>query len=335
MGSFLSSLWDGLNNVWDFFKAVWKGFGDKSPPEGGAKFDWIVTILASLLGPIGHTYLRVEYYNGSMDHMWLYLPGSFITLGSIPFIGSFIPMGHFIPSSFFTSVLLRGGYLNNASGGKVYDWWMLLPIIVKFVIAGLVLLTELDTNMIIKLITTLLQMIVVSIPIIIRTVNNCNLKSWHDLTSSQWKKIISDTIISYGGAHIFSSSFNIVKKPINMLLGHEIANGITWSLGYSTIYVLLNMYNQTDINTYCTNPNDYNNMEFNNIIDNKNLTIYNIFLIVSLISILYNLWKYSKYINIINANKEVSNSDPEQNDSDSEEIIDPGSGESDDATKSV
>ena len=295
MGSFLSSLWDGLNDIWDLFKAIWKGFGDKSPPDGSATFDWITTIIASLFGSVGHTYLRIEYYNGSLDHMWLYIPGSFITLGSIPFVGHFIPMGSFIPCSLLASIILRGGYLKKATGGKVYDWWLLLPIITKFIIIGLILLTGMNSSMIITIISVLLEMMIIAIPLIIRTVDNCKLKSWTDISSSQWKKIVSDTIITVGGAHIFSSSFKIIKKPLTKVIGYEISNGITWSLGYMTIYMLVNMYNQTDLNKYCINPNEYNNLGFNNIFDTKNLTIYNIFTIVALCTIIYNLWKSYKY----------------------------------------
>jgi hypothetical protein len=316
MGSFFSSLWDGLNDVWDFFSAIWKGFSDKSPPDGNAKFDWIITILASLLGPIGHTYLRIKYYNGSLDHMWLYIPGSFITLGTIPFVGSKIPMGSFIPCSFFASVLLRGGYLKNAQGASVYDWWMLLPIIIKFVIIGLILLTGMDANMIITILSLLLQMVIVAIPLIIRTVDNCKLKSWRNLSSSQWKKIVTDTIVTVGCAHIFSSSFNFIKKPLNKVISPKITNSITWSLGYMTIYMLLNMYNQTDLNKYCTNPNDYNTLGFNNILDTNNITIYNMFVIVSLCTIIYNLYKAYKYIGIMNKQGSVENYDDDMSDGD-------------------
>jgi hypothetical protein len=300
MGSFLSSLWDGINDVWDLLKALWKGVVNKSPPDGSAKFDWITTIIASILGPVGHTYLRINYFNGSLDHMWLYIPGSFITLGSIPLVGHMIPMGSFIPCSLFASVLLRGGYLNNAQGGKVYDWWMILPIITKFIIIGLLLLTGMEYSMIITIISLLFEIVVVAIPLIIRTKNNCNVNSVYDLSSSQKKKIISDIIVTIGGTQMFSSSFNFIKKPLTKVIGSKISNGISWSLGYVTIYMLLNMYNQNDINKYCTNPNDYNTLEFNNIINTNNLTIYNIFTIVALCTIIYNLWKSSKYIDIIN-----------------------------------
>lgn len=316
MGSFLSSLWDGISNVWDFFKAVWKGFGDKSPPEGGATFDWIVTILASLLGPIGHTYLRIEYYQGSLDHMWLYIPGSFITLGSIPVVGPMIPMGSLIPCSFFTSVLLRGGYLNKASGGAVYDWWMLLPIITKFIVIGLIILTGMSPSIIITILSLLFEMVIVAIPLIIRTVNNCKLKAWTDLSSSQWKKIATDTIVTVGCAHIFSSSFNFIKSPLNKVMSPKITNSITWSLGYMTIYMLLNMYNQTDLNKYCTDPNNYNTLEFNNILDTNNLTVYNIFTIVALCTIIYNLWKSYKYIGLINNQQSVSDDQDTMQDED-------------------
>ena len=165
------------------------------------------------------------------------------------------------------------------------------------------------------ILSLLVEMVIVAIPLIIRTVNNCKLKSWTDLSPSQWKKIVTDTIVTVGGAHIFSSSFNFIKSPLNKVMSPRITNTITWSLGYVTIYMLLNMYNQSDLNKYCTNPNDYNTLGFDNILDTNNITIYNMFFIVSLCTVIYNLWKAHKYIGLINrSNKNIPDEDVQDED---------------------
>ena len=332
VASFFEDLWDDIKSLYEIIKALVKGFEklDDTP------IDWIEAILSSLFGPMGHLYLRIRRLNGSLDKEWLFIPSSYIFLGDIPIIGYLIkkiPMLgmvlSYLPTSLFANILLYGEYAANGKGTSVYDWWILLPIGFKFIISAILIGITHITNSKLKIFFfqifgMILEFGIILIPNIIRVINDCNITtntpgpntpdtSWNKilnywdsakkLNSRQWNKIFMDSFILLGSAY----SFPYILKPyLNKLrfinkTGYEMAHTITWSIGYTCMYMLLNMVNQNDINQYCNDPN-----YFMNTITTDNgtttwekitekITLYNIFVIMAICGIVYRLYDYHKY----------------------------------------
>lgn len=207
------------------------GLGDL----GDNKFGWIATIFGSLLGPIGHLVLRVLYLNGSLDKPWLFLPGS-------------IP-----PFSIGANILMKWGFVQNGPGAPVYDYWMLIPIIAKFICSFISSMGGDNIGLTIALL--IVQLIATMVPNYIRMSANCQGKvDWEG-----FKKIFVDSYGTFGLAQMLPMI--LPRLPmIGMMIGflNHIPGfrDMLWSLGFATAYILTNMINQNKIAQYCTNPND-------------------------------------------------------------------------------
>lgn len=79
--------------------------------------EWWKIALIGLI-PGAQLYARVEMLDGSLDHPWLLIPIFFIP-----------------PFSLIFAIMMKLGYINKGQGGKPYDWFMFIPVAIKFIIA--------------------------------------------------------------------------------------------------------------------------------------------------------------------------------------------------------
>jgi hypothetical protein len=323
----MGGVYSFLKDIWDLVTAVIKGI---TRSDADAPITWIETILGSLFGPMGHIYLRIINLNGALDKKWLFIPGSYIFLGDIPIIGSLIvlipllgEMLYFLPTSLFTTLLMRGGYIDIGKGAPVYDWWLLLPIAFKFLFAFILIIIRKkiqSSNLLFfsQIASLILEFGIILIPNVIRVVNDCNLgpiglDMFAKLSKPQWNKVLMDSFLLLGSSY----AFPVILKPYTDKIkfinraGYEMTSTITWSIGYTCMYVLLNSINQTDLNQYCNDPDYFINNITNTTGDSSwdqftnKLTLYNIFVVMSLCAIIYKLYDYYEYDTIHRPNKRI------------------------------
>jgi len=231
----------------------------------GAKnnFGWIPLIICSMLGPIGHLILRVVYLNGSLDKSWLFIPGS-------------IP-----PISIIANIAMKYGFVAQGPGQDVIDRWVLVPIIIKFMVAILLTITHKSTDMIYNIIGLGAVLLATIIPNYKRMYESCD----KNVTGTKLIKSVADSYIEFGTAYFFPILLQLITKIIRplrivtMLLDKlPMSEHILWSVGFVCSYTITNMINQDDMKTYCNEPN-------------KNIMKTLVLCIISTLIIIYNFHK--------------------------------------------
>ena len=199
------------------------------------RYDWFPTIISSLFGPFGHLYLRIAYLNGSLDKLWLFLPGS-------------IP-----PISLLANIAMKRGYVERGKGDDVIDRWVLVPIIFKFAMALLLYITGNTEGLILHIMILILQMETIMVPNIIRAYNNCE----KNVSTDSIIKAATDSYITYGFSSLLPLLFKVIPflRPINRITHHIPGfHDVLWSLGFVFVYIIINMVNQDNMTTYCKDP---------------------------------------------------------------------------------
>ena len=220
-------------------------------PDTTSNFGWLPTVLCALAGPLGQVYLRVMYYNGSLDKWWWIIPGS------IPPLFSFI-----------INVCMKWGIISIAQGPgvKVLDYWVLLPILVKIFMGMILSIFDLESELLSGIIAIILQFAAIVIPNLVRMSEGCEVGIF-SLPWRSWSKAVIDSYFELGTASIVPSLFKVLPgvSTVSMVLEYipfigEHVNSMMWSLGFVFVYCLTNMFNQNDMNTYCKNPTDATTM---------------------------------------------------------------------------
>lgn len=184
---------------------------------------------AMSLIPMGQLYARVEKLDGSLDKEWSLFP-----LFMIP------------PFQFIPMTMINMGLLKKGKGGKPYDWYMIIPLIVKLLI-GFSIAFALKIPNFVEL---GILFFAVLIPFIIRSLNHCGGFDFEALLNSAalTSYVIAITnIFTYviGFIPLIGIAVTFVKLiPIWGMF-------ILWSFGYVPSYIVANMIDGKDIVKKC------------------------------------------------------------------------------------
>jgi len=193
-------------------------------------------IITALAGPFGQLYLRNEYLGGSLKSWWL-------LFFSIP------------PFSFFPVYMIKWGYIKaEGNGGKPLDYLALIPIVCKFFLMVLLQFTSIGMGSFLNGIIILLSIFVANSIHFYLDYKCYNSKKTSDEKEPEtnFLHLISKVAVNSGIEFGFPVLFNIALKFIPVVgsiisilesvsyIGKYI-NELIWSIGFATIYMLLNM----------------------------------------------------------------------------------------------
>ena len=221
------------------------------------------------LGPLGQLYVRIFALQGSLDKAWLMLL-------SVP------------PLSLIPGLMMYFGRVADGEGGKPYDWYMLAPIILTMIGSFAAdKLDDMDYNIFFQMIARMVIPLAGGITAFyIRDKTNCNQKRDEYLKNnpdgkyeqnSMIMKSVSNALIAQGWAVLINTLvyyIPYVGTALTVLAYIPMMEYIILAIIYSTIYILINMFNNRDAQKYCEG--------------NANGTARNIFTIIGLILIILN-----------------------------------------------
>jgi hypothetical protein len=208
----------------------------------------ILQILIYIFVPLGPLYSRVVDFNGSFDRPWLL----------------FIPFFNFFPFSIVSVLMMAFGLVAPGKGGAPYDNLMWIPIISRLFIVWICQKILGDDSIIASVLTLIITIISIMIPNIVRRIKECPPNTFN---SAQTFKVIIDSILELGCGKLFSSFLSFIPfvgmafRVIELIpiLG-KLIDTIKWSVGFFITYIVVNMYNQINMNTLCqptgTNSSD-------------------------------------------------------------------------------
>lgn len=203
------------------------------------KLSWNEVGILGLI-PAGQLYARIFKFNGSLDKWFL-----------------MFPLLLFPPLSFIPLILMKFGYVDNGNGSSPYDLIMILPIIVKFLIP-FILPYFIDDRIIGIIVSFILKLLMVMICNLYRRYDNCN-----SITLNSIGKAGIDSVISTSVGDVVPIAMKFVPfvgflytiLSFFPIIGDEkILNSIFWSVGFGASYILINMFNQLDMEKYCSSP---------------------------------------------------------------------------------
>jgi hypothetical protein len=190
---------------------------------------WKEVMIYGLI-PMGQLYARIVKFNGSLDNIWLLFP-----LFTIP------------PFQFISTIMMKFGMFKNGKGGKPYDQYMLLPIIVKIILSYVLESFDLTLYLIIDVCVSILAIL---IPSYLRTPSLCKEYNKNNIINTFVQGITVEAT-----SNIFSIAIEFIPY-IGMVISMfelipVIGSSIPWILSYSTGYLVMNMVNANDSNSYC------------------------------------------------------------------------------------
>lgn len=193
--------------------------------------------LLALMIPLMQLWARIFWMNGSMDKPWLLIPIFFVP-----------------PFSLVPAFMMYFGYVADGQGvTPPYDWWMLVPIIVKFCIGLLVSSLVDEPGFFSAFIPLIIQLCVNAIPHYYRSVENCGAtfehigKAFIDGAIENGVGDIAPTILKF--VPFVGAFFRLLSRlPI---IG-PLMDKIIWSIMYAGTYIIINMINEgTNIAAFC------------------------------------------------------------------------------------
>lgn len=221
------------------------------------------------LGPLAQLYVRIFALQGSLDKAWLMLL-------SIP------------PLSIIPALLMYFGYVADGQGGQPYDMYMLMPVALTMIGSFTAdKLDDMDFNIFFQMIARMVIPLAGGITAFyIRDKNNCDQRKAAYLKqnpngtyaeNSLILKSVSNALIAQGWATLINSIIYYIPFVgiiLTILAYIPLMEYVILAVLYSTIYILINMFNNTDADSYCAG--------------NANGVARNIFTIIGMILIVLN-----------------------------------------------
>ena len=205
------------------------------------KLSWIQVIVLSLF-PLGQLFARIVYFKGSLDKWWL-----------------MFPLLLFPPFSLIPLIMMKFGFVANGKGSDPVDKIMLLPIIAKFIIPFILpyMIDDEDHALLFSIVSFTLQFLTILVANLTRRYYTCN----NTITTDSIGKAGIDSTIAFGMGELvpfvigFIPVIGLAYSIIEMIpyIG-DFVHQIFWSLGFAGTYVIINMFNQDDINKFCSTP---------------------------------------------------------------------------------
>jgi hypothetical protein len=214
------------------FLTSWMGSGNR--------LSWMQVLIMGLI-PLGQLWARIFTFKGSLDKWWL-----------------MFPLLLFPPFSFIPLIMMKFGMISDGKGSNPVDKIMLLPIIAKFIIPFILpfVVDDEENEFLFSLVSFVLQLLTIMVANLTRRYTNCN-----NITVDSIGKSGIDSVIAYGMADItvFAIGFlPFIGMAISVLemipvIG-DFVNDIIWSLGFAATYIIINMFNQDNMQKYCSTP---------------------------------------------------------------------------------
>ena len=217
----------------NFLSSIFPSFQDSG------KLSWNQVLIMGLI-PLGQLYARVKIFNGSLDKWWL-----------------MFPLLLFPPLSFIPLIMMKFGSISDGKGANPVDDFMLIPIIAKFIIPFVLpFIIDEDSSFLFAIVSFVLQLITVMTANLIRRKDNCK-----DITTDSFGKAGIDSTIAIAMGEVTSYAIGfipIIGMFVSILKGLPLIGGLVdsliWSVGFAGTYIVINMFNQEDMNKYCSTP---------------------------------------------------------------------------------
>ncbi len=190
---------------------------------------WLCSII-----PMGQLYARVEIMDGSINHAWTMFP-----LFMVP------------PFQFVPIIMMNLGIIKKGKGGKPYDWYMLIPIMVQ-IFLSMVKDKGVPIN---STVTFLVSYFAIVIPFIIRSLRYCQGIDFQGVLNSAGLAIYVQAMVNVFQFILpFIPIIGVAANSIKLMVP-SIGSAMLWTLSYIPGYVLANMYSGNDVNKYCSKFN--------------------------------------------------------------------------------
>ena len=200
----------------------------------------ILGLILYTLMPFGQMWTRIFDYDGSVDMWWFFIPFFMIP-----------------PLQFIPILMLYLGYIKPGKGGKVYDAFVWLPVVVKFIVRffGEMLLPRNYAH----ILGEIIMIMTIILTKYLHTSNSCKtINKELTVTGSKFGDFFMDAIYENGMAGIFGTIVNylpIIGWVISLLslIGplNNIKISLLYLIGYTFIYTIQNMFEQTDMSSLC------------------------------------------------------------------------------------
>lgn len=223
----------------NFFSSIKNFFTSLGNLKDNGKLSWSNVVIMSLI-PLGQLYARVEIFKGSLDKWWL-----------------MFPLLLFPPLSFIPLIMMKYNLVADGKGSKPVDYNILIPIIAKMIIPFVLpFIIDEDSTLLYSIVNLVLLLITTMIANLIRRNDNCK-----NISTNSIGKAGIDSTIALAGGEITSFAIGFVPL-IGMLISvlksipfiGSIINQIIWSIGFAGTYVVINMFNQDNMNKFCSTP---------------------------------------------------------------------------------
>ena len=191
-------------------------------------------IISGLIPIFGQLWARITKFKGSLDKPWLFFPLFFIP-----------------PFSFIPSAMMYFGLIKDGEGGKPYDYFMLIPIILSVIAPLLLDMTEMGTVMWI-FIYTFIMLSATFTAFIIRELKACDSKK---INMANILNAAKNSVITYAVSvllPVILSYIPIAGLIVTILEFIPLMSNLIWAVFFSFTYILINMSNGRDIKEYCT-----------------------------------------------------------------------------------
>jgi len=201
-----------------------------NPAQGNlSKRDFLI----SLLVPFSQIYFRMTKLDGSLDKPWL-----------------FIPIFMVFPLSLVHTLYIHKEWLQKGQGGKPYDDWMYLPIVLHVLLNIFISLVQPPLEILIRFAVIFGA---IMIPYFIRESKNCDNPSYANIMANtafvMGLSQIIPSVFSFLSFIPFIGLFFWILSFIQMI--PIVGDTLYWSIGYVLSYVILNSVNGKDIAKYC------------------------------------------------------------------------------------
>jgi len=211
-------------------------------PNVAGRLTWKEVIILSLI-PGGQLYARVAKFKGSLDKWWL-----------------MFPLALFPPLSFIPMTLMKYGYVADGNGADPVDKIMLLPIIAKFILPFIMpYLIDKESRVVNIIVGFIFKLILVMLCNLYRRYENCN----KTITVDSVGKAGIDSVIATSVGDVVPIAMNYVPivgtlysimSFIPVIGNPNVLDSIFWTVGFGATYVLINMFNQVNMEKLCTTP---------------------------------------------------------------------------------
>lgn len=219
----------------------------------------ILFLFLYILCPCGQLAARVYSYDGTLEHPWF-----------------FFPLFMLFPFQTIPVLLMHFGYIKKGKGGKVIDYYMLIPIITRIIVElakyGIINYMITDPASYLPIIIIIFGELIMTISIMIakyfHTDSSCNTAKIP--LKADFFAILCDSLFQNGIPFIISPMLNIVLRglqyipgaalivmPMQIITSTKIFKKICWFLGYMFIYVIQNMFDHSDLSSLCNNISSY------------------------------------------------------------------------------